>query len=618
MSETYSGPASVVQNQVKLANEYADEAFDTTISFLDQLAAFTASVNPISEAAYFENVTTPNPDFVVPSAPVAPNINPVSVTIPTFSEYTIDADFGDLPVAPEFTADDPTLNLPNTPDALNIDAPDQAPIIETDFDYPDAPTYTLPDVPTLEELNLPTAPTVEIPQFLEDLPDVTKIGNPPANNFTWNEVPYTDALLELTQSDLINRITNGGTGLNPVVEQALWDRARNREDKNALRSKQELIKGQASRGFSKPTGSLQAGLDFLAQETQNKNADLSREIAIKQAELEQSNLRFAIENALSLETQLLSYNNSVQQRAFEAEKVTLDFAIQIYQAQVQQFSIELEAYKTAADIFETEIRAELAKIEIYKQQLEAQGLVNDINDSRVRLYIARLDGVKTAVDVYKSEIEAVDSRVRAEGLKLENYKTSIDAYSSQVAAKRDEYAIYSEQVRAELAKVDVFEAQARAFAARIQSYASQADVEAKKVDAQIQAADAHTKAYIAKIDGLIKQAQANQLQVTSAIDIYRGEAALFGAQIDAESARVDAESKVYDIAVREATANAEIAIKNAEIALANADNIAKLQLEAIKSGATVAAQLAASSLSALNIGASISGSAMDYHYYEEK
>lgn len=621
MSETFTGPAGVVYSQVDLATGYANESFDNAAEFLDRLASYTASVQPIAEQAYFDSIDLPNPDFIFPDEPDAPVLNPVTVTIPDFVPIDIDTEFGSLPPAPTFTAADPSLNLPAPPSGLSVTAPTAGPDIETDFEFPDAPTeesLALPDVPTFLELEIPESPVINLPEFLAEEPDVSKIGAPPSSTFNWSESFYTDDLLEATQAELLDRIVNGGTGLNLNVEQAIWDRARNREDKNALRSMQELIKAQAARGFSRPPGALTAGLDFLAQETQNKNADLSREISIKQAELEQSNIQFALQTSLQLEGQLLNYSNSIQDRAFKAEQVTVELALEVYKARIQQFTIELETYKVAAEVFEAQIRAELARVEIFKQQIEAQKLINDINDSRVRLYLARIEGIKSAVEVYKIQVDAVTSRIQAESLRLENYKTEVEVYTAQVGAKRDEYSIYAEQIKAELSKVAVFEAQARAFAARIQGYATSVDAESKKIDARVAEAKIYNDSYLARVDGLIKQAQANQLQVQSAVDIYRGQATIYDSRIRAESSRIDAESKVYDIAVREATANAEIAIKNAEIALANADNISKLQLEAISAGATVSAQLAAASLSALSIGASISGSAIDYHYYEEK
>lgn len=616
-----AGPSETVTQQIEYATDHADDAFDSAQLFLEKLANYVSGVAPIAESGFFQDVTTPQSDFVIPNSPTEPVINPVTISIPSFTPLAVDSTFGSLGPAPEFLVADPTLNLPLAPGVLTVTAPTDAPNIDTNFVYPTAPTETelaLPSVPLFEELNIPAAPTINIPTFTEGLPDVTTIGPPPGDTFNWTEAMYTDALLAQTSTELYNRITNGGTGLNATVEQAIWDRARNREDINAVRSAQQLVIEQAARGFSRPTGSMLAGLDLLAQETQNKNADLSREIAIKQAELEQSNIQFALESSIKLEGQLLGFADSMQNRALEAEKVTVELAIELYKARVSQFQIELDTYKAAASVFETEVKAELTRIEIYKTEVQAQGLINDINDSSVKLYVAQLEGVKTTVDIYRSEIDAVNSRIQSEALKLDLFKSEVQAYGLQVSAKRDEFGIYAEQVKAELTKVTVFEAQASAFAARIQAYSTQVGAEAAKVDARVESSKAHTQGYLATVDGLIKQAQANQVQVQSAVDIFKGQSTVFTAKVGAEEARVSAESKLYDLAVREATAQAEISIKNAEIALINADNISKLQLEAIKAGATVSSQLAASSLSALNIGASISGSESDVHSYQEK
>lgn len=620
-SATYDGPASVVYDQVNVAQAYANSAFNQATSFLDSLSNFTASVAPINASGFFNDITTPSANFVIPATPDEPILNPVVVSVPSFTPFPVNSNFDDVGPAPEFTTADPILNLPSAPPALGVTAPGDAPNITTVFEYPDAPTdaeTALPPVPTLQDLDLPSAPDIVIPTFDELLPDVSSVGAPPSNTFNFSEVFYTDDLLTQTSVELLDRITNGGTGINATVEQAIFDRARNREDINSLRSSEQLIRDQAARGFNRPTGAMLAGLDYLAQETQGKIADLSREITIKQAELEQSNLQFALQTSVQLEGQLLSFASQVQQRAFDTERVTVELAIEIYKSRLAQFEIELETYKAAAAVFEAEVSAELARIEIYKTEIEAQGLINDLNDTNVKIYLAQLQGVNTVVEIYKTEIEAVNSRVRSEAIKLDLYKTEVEAYGVQVGAKRDEFSIYAEQVKAELAKVTVFEAQAKAFAARIGAYATEIDAEAKKVDASVESSQAHTSGYLATVDGIIKQAQANQLQVTSSVDIFRGQATMYTAQVGAEEARVDAESKTFELEVREATAKADIALKNADIAVTNADNIATLQLEAMKAGAIVASQLAASSLSALNIGASISGSSSDVHNYQEK
>lgn len=59
-------------------------------------------------------------------------------------------------------------------------------------------------------------------------------------------------------------------------------------------------------GFPLPTGALAGMLADSRREYHDKLSSLSRDVAIKQAELAQENLRHAIDTAVSLETQLMN------------------------------------------------------------------------------------------------------------------------------------------------------------------------------------------------------------------------------------------------------------------------------------------------------------------------
>ncbi|MGV7535365.1 hypothetical protein PJM52_29465, partial [Mycobacterium kansasii] len=71
-------------------------------------------------------------------------------------------------------------------------------------------------------------------------------------------------------------------------------------------------------GFPLPSGVLAGQLADARREYHDKLAELSREIAIKQAELEQSNVKDAIQQGLLLEGQLMDQALKLDQLAFEA------------------------------------------------------------------------------------------------------------------------------------------------------------------------------------------------------------------------------------------------------------------------------------------------------------
>jgi hypothetical protein len=615
-----AGPLKVVTEHVGLAHAYASQAFDNSWCFLTALAQYSPTLNNLSYNVNFDEITAPTPNFNTPTAPTAPII---SLVLPTFPETFVPGDIHEfdenaIGTLPTFTDAAPTINLPATPGALDVEAPGDSPDITTDFIFPDSPTVSLPTVPTFEELSLPSAPNIDLPSFSMDIPAIPATLNPPGLIFQFTEEEYSSSLMTALTNELMGRIQNGGTGLNPAIEQAIWDRARNREDQNAVRSENQVKVEQAAQGFSRPQGSHFAALDQLAQETQNKNADLSREIAIKQAELEQRNIEFAMQTSLSLEQSWLQYHNQVQQRAFEAEKFVQQTALDLYEADIKKFGLQLDVYKTYSQAFESRVKAELAKAEVFRTELEAQKLIGDINQQKVALYEAQLSGIRTSVDIYTAEVGAVKSQIEAEALKIQNFRSLVEVYSAQVASKKSEYDMYTAAVEGEMAKINIYDSKIKAFVSRVEAYSKQVDTETKRIDSDIQVEGLRLKDYLSKLEAAVQQSKVQATISSAKVDAFRGEADLYRSRIDAETSRVDAESKVYDLEIQKARYIAEVELKNAEVNLENAKNSVALILESIKSGAQVGSSLAASSLSAMSIGANISGSSQSIHTYQEK
>lgn len=105
---------------------------------------------------------------------------------------------------------------------------------------------------------------------------------------------------------LCNAINNGGTGLPPAIEAAIWQRSREREVTDSRRQKAETLRGWAAKGFSYPPGALISLLDDIDQDLANKNSTNSRDIAIKNVEIQIENIRFAIQNGIQLRISALA------------------------------------------------------------------------------------------------------------------------------------------------------------------------------------------------------------------------------------------------------------------------------------------------------------------------
>ena len=151
---------------------------------------------------------------------------------------------------------------------------------------------------------------------------------------------YTSEELTLLQTYIDQWIAGDYTGLQPAVEQAIWERGRAREATASNKKAQEAYRMFASRGFSKRPGALAVELLDAAQEAQDNAVTLSRDIMIKQADLEQSNRRFAFETATKIQTALMQYMTDKWRRSLEASKAVADATVSIFGHEVSAFNAE--------------------------------------------------------------------------------------------------------------------------------------------------------------------------------------------------------------------------------------------------------------------------------------
>lgn len=612
-SENWS-PAAQVDTHLEFLGKAAVTSFTNTVEFLKCLRDTILNDLQVDAAGYlvdFDDIEFTGSSFSLPSVPTAPSI---SIQLPTLPAEFVPGTISPLTVTnpPEFTEDAPVVQEIPTPDATLPDFNSTLP--DVDYDAGVFPTIlpdtTLPTVPTFEELQLPAVPDISLPEFVAVVPDATDI-SVPGNVFLYNEDPYSSELLTSVTAELIDRVVNGGTGLNPSVEDAIWNRGRDREQINSRSTRETLIAEEASKGWQLPNGAVLNKLQRADQEAQNAISTLSRDIMIKQAELEQENVKFAIQQSIALEQVLIDHFNKVQDRALKASMYVQDTAIQLYNAEVAKFNTEVEIYKAYAQAFESRVRAELTTVEIYKAQVDAEKTRGEVNEQLVRLYIAQVDGIKSSVDIYKAQVEAAVERLAAEKIKVDVFNGEVTAFANIVDAKKAEFEMYSEQVKAEMAKVEIYDTKVKAFATRIDAYAKEVDADSKVIDIEIEKEKLRLQSYLSQLEAAIKRAQIESAYVGAEVDLFKGEVQAYTSQVSAEGTRVDAENRIFLSQIERERARTAVALKNAEIALANAQRVTELVGDAAKAGAQVSAQLAASAFAAINVSAQIQGSSSD-------
>lgn len=585
-----------VNTQFSVANSYAQAAGAAAQSFVNALNGTVAGLQ-VPNLEY--DITWP----AAPTTSALPSVPSNSVGFAFPSDDT-----GAAPDAPTIVTD--------------FDSAPVAPSLEARAYSPGAPAVRPADVGELSAVTLPSAPedwvapevptmlTIAVPAFgginsyadwatrLDTAPSDLVLA-PPTAYEPPEHVPYSSALLDALRTEVLARM-QGGTGLAPEIEQAIWDRMRARTSAATSANLADITRTAEARGFSLPPGALHAQMREAQREVLNKVVEDSREIAIKQAELEQANVKHAIEQGRALEEQLIQYTNNVEQRSFEAARYLAENAIAVHGAQVTYFRALLEKYTAYASIYRSLIEGETAKVTAYRAQVEAEAakaevnknlieatkLQIDIRSARVELYKNQLAAVQTLVDTDRLRIEAFGERIKAyvaeinaetartEAFKAlvqadqattEVYKTSVEAYAAKIGA----------QATAARTKADVYDASVRAYSSRIQGYTSRVGAEAEKVRAQVQA-------HGLKIDQAKLQTEQVVSENNTKVEHFK---ALIG---------------LYD-------ANKSLVIQRAKLISDNYFTLRSIVKDAAQVAAQVNAQLAASAYGTIQANANISG-----------
>ena len=314
-------------------------------------------------------------------------------------------------------------------------------------DAPSEPTWVEPTLGMIREITLPDIPVVSFPS-IDLTPPIYDVGSPPSWNFTVGNVLISDDPLIMAMiTRLTNNIVNGGTGLSPVVEAAIWARDLERNEQQLADTTDKVTTMWAKKGFSLPDGMLAHSLSETQKEYMNKMLDRSREIAIKQAELEQTNLFKSIELASNLMDKVIGYLLKYEELVLQAQELTAKFAYELIGFQLKAYVSKVEAYKATAQTYEMIIKAELAKIEVYKGQLDGQRLVGELNTQTVQIFGERQKAIALLVDRYKTQVQAMVSELELEKAKIEANKVQFDIW-----AKTADVALAKYQGETELFK----------------------------------------------------------------------------------------------------------------------------------------------------------------------
>ncbi|ULQ47393.1 hypothetical protein JN531_003710 [Flagellatimonas centrodinii] len=609
------------QDQFK---QFAEQAFTQANTLLGDLTQFDVpnidndlSIEPPSIEISFEMPEAPTFEPESPDFPALPgDLQLPQVPAPQ------------LPSAPgAFTESAPAVQSPQRPAPLSVSAPTNAPEVSAP-EYPEAPDVALPDapdidvpLPSLREVQLPEFPEIVFPEFTAVSPDFNL--QEPVVNIDFEEGTYSSPQLTALQATLQDMLN--GMALPAGVEDALFERGRARLDRDARKQEMLATEQWSGRGFDAPGGDLAARLAEVRQGNQDAVSQLNRDVYIQSQVTAIENLRFAVGQMVTLESRLIGLFSEAAGRALEVQRITGQLAIDLFNARVTVLNARIAHYRAEADVFRTRVDAERAKLEALRAEIEAALAVNQLNELDVRIYAervraeqgriaiyeARVRALANIVDVYEAQVRAALGKVEVDRVRMEGFRTRVEAYAQQVAGKRAEFEAYGEDVRAQSAATDAYRARVGAHAELTRAYATQVEASIAPIRAQVEINRGQVDAYTAKLGAFREKVNAEASRHQANVAVFDGKARIFSSQVSAASAEAQARGQEVSLLLEDARSRLQLLVENNRNEGQNAIQGAGLILEKLRSAATVASQLAAGAMSAVNLSAGISGSSSD-------
>lgn len=597
-----ASPAEQVDLAFTKAQQYASNAQSALTSFTTALNG--AIYAPPTVSLTWSTIAPPT----VPTVGDLPTMPTIAFAVPAGEPSALSTEMPTI-VIDDFTVSVPTSTFPDAP-TLSYGTAPTIPAIGV-VTVPDAPLIPLPAVPTYLSLSAVAFGGIDIHADwltkLETIPELNLLSPTPYSYALGPQ--YASALLDALKAKLVERMA-GGTGLSPAAEQAIWDRARSRETTVAQANQDEVMRASEAFGFQLPTGVLAAQLREAQQGYYDKLSTLSRDVAIKQAELEQENLKQTISQGMELEGKLVDYSYKMEQLTYETAKTYADNAIQVYNAAVEQYKALLGGYQTYASAYKAIIDSELTKVEVYKAQLAGEQTKAQINSNLVQQYKAQVEAGMSQVEIYRAQVGAAQTLVQLEQAKIGAAGEQIRAYVAQINVETSKVEAYKATVQAEATKIEVYKAQTQAYSAKSAAQAEKARAQISWYGALAQAKAAEWDGWKAKVAGETARVQALGTQSNVLVDGYRAGAAAAEAQGNISARMWESNIKQYEAGqlavIQTAKINGEFAIQT---------NNARL--DAAKTGAQVYAQLTSSAYGMVNASAGVSassGTSVSYSY----
>ena len=300
------------------------------------------------------------------------------------------------------------------------------PPVNVSYDFQEADltsdiTQLRPTPPTDEQLTpaavaLPTEPVLE-EITLQDLPAWPEEPAAPGAeaDFVYQETPYQSEMAERIRTAIEAYIENGGTGLPAAVEEAIWQRAKDRLEVDRENAYDEAESYFAARGFCLPPGALAARLAEARNETTRRLNDTNLAISEYQAKLELDARKYFFSAGLQLDTAQREHFDRVATRALEKAKSAVLVILQAYATKVDAYGKRIEALKGRAAVDKVRVEA-----------------VTELNKNRIAQYEQGIERFKAQLT---AELSIIENLAKVYGFKVAGYEADARVAATELSGQ---------------------------------------------------------------------------------------------------------------------------------------------------------------------------------------
>jgi hypothetical protein len=579
----------------------------------------TTALNYVTQMGTFQ---IPNMSFVVQPPSVSNYAIYTPDKAPTLQPVPTADHIGELPENPQYVDVD-AVTLDEYPDKPPS-AP--APSFSDTKPVPYSPTFA--PSPSLKSVSNPTFGD-HTSGILAPLPRAILLPTPPTVNWDGIDLSTTLPTFNMTPPDahefqftpdtyqvqilqsikpVIQSMLAGNSGLPTAVEDAIWQRAAERESVLAFQAEQEALQSYASKGFTLPGGPLNAALARVRQDAQDKKSTLSRDVMIRQHEVQIEQLKFAVAQGLAYENLFMQQYAVVQGMRLEAAKFSVQIALSVFQAWVSKFQVDAELVRIQLETKREQIQLNLGKLQGWRDQLEGQRLIGTLNQQDIDLYNGRLNAVLTDARIYETEVNSAKLVLDENMQLIQQAKLLTDQEMAKLQAKEIESHLYIADIQAEATKQQTWATRSQTFVAQMGAWSTAQNVKLENMRALLARNQELSQRFDSQINGF--NAKAGLIRTQGELIVQSNQTAIQGysAETQAKSSFNNALIEKSRAIVALAQQNIELMIKNGEINIQNSIEVKRVQEQALSTATQAIVQLLASVLAGHHTSASISDS----------